>query len=85
MHGSYGGTMNVNIRGSGDDNEQSQGLCGRMSGNKLQNLLIRGTNKTHHTSGTSWQKYNTFSDSWKYVNSSSLIKCYHLYQTHNGV
>lgn len=60
--------MNVDIKASGDDKGQSKGLCGRMTGNVLQNLLIRETTKTYHTNGAFWQKYPTFSDSWKYVN-----------------
>ncbi|XP_071176210.1 von Willebrand factor D and EGF domain-containing protein-like [Mytilus edulis] len=66
LHGSYGGTMNVEVRGSGDDKGQSQGLCGRMTGHITDNMLIRGTNKTDNT-GSSWTKFPTFSDSWRKV------------------
>lgn len=59
--------MNVDIKASGDDEGQSQGLCGRMSGDMSQNLLIRETSKTCQTSGNHWQKYPIFSNSWKYV------------------
>lgn len=58
--------MNVEVRGSGDDKGQSRGLCGRMTGDTTENMLIRGTNKTDKTGG-SWRKYKQFSDSWRKV------------------
>ncbi|XP_063442694.1 uncharacterized protein LOC134722994 [Mytilus trossulus] len=69
----YGTTMNVDIKASGDDEGQSQGLCGRMSGNMAQNLLIRETFKTCHTSGYHRQKYPIFSNSWKVKNNENLF------------
>lgn len=58
--------MNVEVRGSGDDRGQSQGLCGRMTGDTKDNMLIRGTNTTDN-SGGSWRSYNKFSESWRKV------------------
>lgn len=66
LHGGYGGTMNVEVRGSGDDKGHTQGLCGRMTGDTADNMLIRGTNTTDN-SGGSWRRYQAFSDSWRKV------------------
>ncbi|CAG2250788.1 unnamed protein product [Mytilus edulis] len=66
LHGGYGGTMNVEVRGSGDDKGQTQGLCGRMTGDTTDNMLIRGTNTTDN-SGGSWRRYKAFSNSWRKV------------------
>ncbi|XP_076113416.1 uncharacterized protein LOC143081066 [Mytilus galloprovincialis] len=69
----YGTTMNVDIKASGDDEGQSQGLCGRMSGDMSRNLLIRETSKTCQTSGNHRQKYPIFSNSWKVENNENLF------------
>lgn len=67
MSGYYGGTMNVNIRGSGDDVGFSQGLCGRLANDTSKNLYIRNTNKTFKSNGDSWYRPKEFSDSWRPV------------------
>ena len=67
MQGFYGGTMNVEIRGSGDDYLQSQGLCGLMTGQCRKDLLIRGGGcEVANSNCRSWQHHKQFSESWRY-------------------